>query len=221
MASLTEPLVQLVSTGGRLVGGALSLGWRVARIPLDVAEGVAEAVFGGDEAPPEQASVRDPARDTGPVPDQAAAERPARAVAREKTRRKRPAERRAPFPPAQDPGEVAARERIQPHAEPVNTPSPAEMREAGREALDEDVELVAEFAEPGAEEGAGAELSVDPPWEGYGRMTAAQVQERLQGASVAVAGAVRLYESTHKRRSSVLRATERAMRAAQAPSTRA
>jgi len=34
--------------------------------------------------------------------------------------------------------------------------------------------LVAEVAEEGAEDGAGAELTVEPPWDGYDRMTAAE-----------------------------------------------
>jgi hypothetical protein len=67
-------------------------------------------------------------------------------------------------------------------------------------------------AEEGAEEGAGAELRVEPPWEGYDRMTASDVRDRLTAASPAEAGAVELYERTHKNRSSVIEASERAQR---------
>jgi hypothetical protein len=79
--------------------------------------------------------------------------------------------------------------------------------------VDTETVLVAETAEEGAEDGAGAELHVDPPWDGYDRMTAADIRDRLTGASAAEAGAVELYEATHKSRRSVMEAAARALRA--------
>jgi hypothetical protein len=70
--------------------------------------------------------------------------------------------------------------------------------------VSEEPELVAEVADRGAEEGAGAEVHVDEPWEGYDRMTAAAIRGRLRMEGPAVAGTVRLYEAAHKGRSSVL-----------------
>jgi hypothetical protein len=78
--------------------------------------------------------------------------------------------------------------------------------------VDEEPVLVAEVAEEGAEEGAGAELSVDPPWDGYDEMTAADIRDRLAAATPAEAAAVELYEASAKGRSSVLDAAERALR---------
>jgi hypothetical protein len=78
--------------------------------------------------------------------------------------------------------------------------------------VDEEPVLVAEAAEAGAEDGAGAELHVDAPWDGYDRMTAAGIRDRLTSASAAEAGAVELYESTHKNRRSVMDAAARALR---------
>ena len=78
--------------------------------------------------------------------------------------------------------------------------------------LDEEPVLVAEVAEEGAEDGAGAELHVDAPWDGYDRMTAADIRDRLTAASPAEAAAVELYESAGKSRSSVLDAAGRALR---------
>ena len=75
--------------------------------------------------------------------------------------------------------------------------------------VDEGAELVAEFAETGVEEGAGAEIQVDEPWEGYDRMTAAEVERSLADAGAEVLAAVQLYEAARKKRSSVLRAAER------------
>jgi hypothetical protein len=78
--------------------------------------------------------------------------------------------------------------------------------------VDEEPVLVAESAEEGAEEGAGPELHVDPPWDGYDRMTAADIRDRLSAASATEAAAVELYEATHKGRRTVLDAAERALR---------
>jgi hypothetical protein len=78
--------------------------------------------------------------------------------------------------------------------------------------VDEEPVLVAEVAEEGAEEGVGAQLTVEPPWDGYDQMTAADIRDRLSAASTVEAGAVELYERTHKNRSSVIDASERAQR---------
>jgi hypothetical protein len=78
--------------------------------------------------------------------------------------------------------------------------------------VDEEPVLVAEAAEEGAEDGAGAELHVEPPWDGYDRMTAVDVRDRLAAANVTEAAAVELYEARGKNRRSVLDAAERALR---------
>jgi hypothetical protein len=74
--------------------------------------------------------------------------------------------------------------------------------------VDEEAVLVAETAE----DGAGAELHVEAPWDGYDKLTAADIRDRLAAASPAEAAAVELYETTHKNRSSVLDAAGRALR---------
>jgi hypothetical protein len=94
---------------------------------------------------------------------------------------------------------------------PADAP-PAVPDELIPDHVDEEVVLVAESAEEGAEDGAGAELHVDPPWDGYDRMTAADIRDRLGAASAIEAAAVELYESTHKSRRTVLDAAERALR---------
>ena len=78
--------------------------------------------------------------------------------------------------------------------------------------VDEEPVLVAEVAEEGAEDGAGPELNVEAPWEGYDQMTAADIRDRLTAASPAEAAAVELYESAGKSRRSVLDAAGRALR---------
>lgn len=73
--------------------------------------------------------------------------------------------------------------------------------------------VVAESAERGAEDGAGAEVHVDEPWPGYRGMTAAQIKARLRSAPPATAAAVSLFEAGAKGRSSVLEAASRRTRA--------
>jgi hypothetical protein len=71
---------------------------------------------------------------------------------------------------------------------------------------------VQEFAEPGAEDGAGAEVRVDEPWDGYAHMTARDITARLGDATGAELAAVQLYESTHKQRETVISAAGRELR---------
>jgi hypothetical protein len=81
--------------------------------------------------------------------------------------------------------------------------------------------LVAEFAEPGAAEGAGAEVHVDEPWEGYRQMAAADIRERALVAGPEELAVVQLYETMHRRRRTVLEAVERRTKElANAPSAR-
>jgi hypothetical protein len=75
--------------------------------------------------------------------------------------------------------------------------------------VSEEPELVREVAEPGAEDGAGAEVTVGEPWPGYARMTAKQVIERLADATPAELAAVQLYESINRDRQTVRAAAER------------
>jgi hypothetical protein len=63
-------------------------------------------------------------------------------------------------------------------------------------------------AEGGGPGGVGAEVHIDEPWDGYDRMTAQEVVERLIGADEATLAVVRLYEAANRNRVTVLRATE-------------
>lgn len=78
--------------------------------------------------------------------------------------------------------------------------------------VSEEPELVAEFAEEGAAEEAGAEIEIEAPWDGYDRMRSAEIQQRLEYASDEVAAVVRLYEAAGKNRQTVLRAADRRLR---------
>jgi hypothetical protein len=92
------------------------------------------------------------------------------------------------------------------------TPPPAEPPPADEPVhVSEEPELVAEAAETGAEDGAGAEVAVDEPWPGYDEMTAADIEDRLLTEGPETAAAVSLYEASHKGRASILEAASRTM----------
>jgi hypothetical protein len=72
--------------------------------------------------------------------------------------------------------------------------------------------IVHEAADPGAEDGAGAQITVAEPWQGYDRLGARDVIDRLSTAPPAVLAAVELYEAGKRRRKTVLEAAERRLR---------
>jgi hypothetical protein len=80
--------------------------------------------------------------------------------------------------------------------------------------VSEEPELVRELAESGAEDGAGAHVTVNPPWDGYAQMNAREVIARAGQASPAELAAVRLYESRHRSRQTVLAAVDRQLKLA-------
>jgi hypothetical protein len=98
---------------------------------------------------------------------------------------------------------VEAEAASEPPAEPASEPAP--LRDEPTHVSEEPV-LVDELAEPGAEEGAGAEVTVAEPWSGYAQMTAKDVLARLSDATPAELAAVQLYESANRHRDTVLSA---------------
>ena len=98
---------------------------------------------------------------------------------------------------------ASPRETVWPPPETVERKTP---EAPGPLHVSEEPILVAEVADDGAEDGAGPELSIDEPWEGYSSMTAAQIRRRLRQADAATIAAVRLYEAANKGRSTVLQA---------------
>ncbi|HEY2438245.1 MAG TPA: hypothetical protein VGH93_13775 [Solirubrobacteraceae bacterium] len=108
---------------------------------------------------------------------------------------------------------------VRPAATPQPTaPPPAPSRPARRPAesepahVSEEPALVEELAEPGAEDGAGAEVHVEEPWKGYGKLNAKQVIARLDAATPAELAAVQLYESSHRHRQTILNVVQRELR---------
>lgn len=109
-------------------------------------------------------------------------------------------EARAPTPPAAPPRRTASPPPVD--DSPVDEPS----------HVSEEPTLVEALAEPGAEDGAGAEVHVDPPWDGYDQLSAKQVIARLADADPAVLATVELYEASSRRRQTILNTVKRELR---------
>jgi hypothetical protein len=91
-------------------------------------------------------------------------------------------------------------------------PSPAVVSEPSPAHVSEEAELVSEIAEPGAEDGAGASISIAEPWSGYRQMSARQVISRLADATTAELAAIELYEASNRNRQTVRAAAQRSLK---------
>jgi hypothetical protein len=84
----------------------------------------------------------------------------------------------------------------------VDPPTP-ESRFKRDSDTDED-----ELVESEGSASPGATLRIDEPFDGYDRLKAPEIVARVRESDDAVKAVVRLYESTHKKRKSILSATE-------------
>jgi hypothetical protein len=134
---------------------------------------------------------------------------------------RRPAESRAAEPASAAPEPASAAPEPAPAAPERPPAAPPIIVEAEAEweptpvpptHVSEEPALVESFAEPGAEDGAGAELHIDEPWEAYADTTAKELITRVADADAEELAAMQLYEATHRRRETVLSAVERALR---------
>ena len=82
-------------------------------------------------------------------------------------------------------------------------PPPAEERFKRDEDEDED-----EVVETEGAADPGATIRVDAPFDGYDRLKAPEIVARVRESDDATKAVVRLYEQTHKKRKSILSATE-------------
>ena len=85
-----------------------------------------------------------------------------------------------------------------------DTPTPAEPVHVSEQA-----ELVDAVAEPGAEDGAGAQVNVSEPWDGYRQLKAADVINRLSSASSEELATIELFELFGRKRRTVIAAAQR------------
>jgi hypothetical protein len=209
----------------------LTLPVTIARVPLELGFGaakqavkLAQGLVGGGEEP----VVEEPRRGRGPAPRRKPARRSTNGRSRPTTSRPSSSRPAASRPTTSRP--AASRtttSRATPsRATPSVTPPPpepvaqepapappaaAEPTPAEPAHVSEEPELVAETAEAGAENGAGAEVAVDEPWPGYDAMQAADIEDRLLAEGAETAAAVSLYEASRKGRAAVLEAASRSM----------
>jgi hypothetical protein len=202
---------------GRLITFPLRVGVRGAQLWFRAAEEVAGratlgalrvvSVFTRDSD--DGASASSSTSSSTTTPPRARPQRPQRAQS--SPPRDPRAETTDTAPPPPPPVSVdEAEERIdRSPEESAPPPSPPEPTHVSEETT-----LVREEAEPGAEDGAGATISVQEPWEGYARMSAREVIARLADATPAELAAVSLYETGNRSRQTVLEAVQRQLRTA-------
>lgn len=127
---------------------------------------------------------------------------------------------RVPEPPDTQPAPETPRAPQPPETQPVaETIASAPTTPISSEPVhvSEGAEVVEEVAEPGAEDGAGAQIRVDEPWEGYRHLKARDIVARLTTATREELATVELYELAHANRKSVVEAAQRALKRASPP----
>jgi hypothetical protein len=191
---------------GRLITFPLRVSVRGAQLWFRAAEEVAGRATLGAMRVVSVFTRDDNGSSPSPAPTQQRPQRPQRSSARDP--RARAATTQPPQPPPVSADEAAERIDRSPE-EATPPPSPPEPTHVSEEAT-----LVREEAEPGAEEGAGAAITVQEPWDGYARMSARDVIARLADATPAELAAVSLYETGNRSRQTVLEAVQRQLRAA-------
>jgi len=150
----------------------------------------------GEPPPPPSAPRRPAAAAPAPTPAPAPAPAPAAAPAA-------PAAA-SPAPPAAATSAAPSATAAAPATAPAGGPAAAAPAHVDREAV-----VVAESADAGAADGAGAQIRVDEPWDGYSRLTAKDVTAQLATADPATLAVVRLYEVANRNRRTVLAAIDR------------
>jgi hypothetical protein len=209
----------------------LTLPITIVRVPIEFGFGAAKEavkfahglVAGGEEQVEEKPRPAPPPRRRRTSSRSGARSGNGRARSGSRTRKpsRRPAEEAMkaapPIDEAATVGEAATAESVPPVGETATAesvpPTPVATPPAADEPthVGEEPELVAETAETGAEDGAGAEVDVGEPWSGYDEMTAPDIEDRLQAEGPEAAAAVSLYEASHKGRASILEAASRVM----------
>ena len=165
----------------RIAELSLEAAKQAGSLAVSVARTVAEPVFGRHERNGWHGST------TAPPPPPAAP-----APARERP----PAAPAPPTAPAQQP-------------RPTVVAAPDEPPEPEPEHVDREAVVVAESADADAADGAGAQIRVDEPWDGYRRLNAKDVVAQLATADPATLAVVRLYETANRRRRTVLAEIDR------------
>jgi hypothetical protein len=206
--------------GLRVARGAVRSGMQVPRRAVGVATFVVRAATSGGSPAPAESPRRDssetpphrrqpdadgprpgsePSGPNGGAPDEHAAGDEERQSASDTGT--------ATLEPERDPAEHAA-EAVE-HTPETPAAASAPDVEATPPHVTDEPTLVQSVAEPGAEDGAGAQVTIEEPWEGYAKLNARDVIGRLGQSSPEELAAVELYERVHKNRETVLAAVAR------------
>lgn len=104
-----------------------------------------------------------------------------------------------------------------PSAPAPSAPAPPRPTTAAPATADDHVSreavVVAESADAGAADGAGAQVTIGEPWNGYDSLTAKEVNDRLATAGPESLAVARLYETANRNRVTVLREIDRRLAA--------
>jgi hypothetical protein len=112
-----------------------------------------------------------------------------------------------------DPADVVVPEPVTPAPEPVAAPEAVSpVTDAAPAHVTQEAELVETVAEPGAQDGAGAAIRIEPPFAGYDGLRAVDVIGRLSSVDGAELAETELYERAHRARRTVLDAIAREAR---------
>ena len=191
----------------RIAELSLEAAKQAGSLAVSVARTVAEPVFGrhGDNGSHGSTTAPPPPRTTAPERDEHAGDgqRSATATA-------------AAAPPPTAPAPVAAPSRPVAVPDAPDTPDVADVPdvaleppEPAPEHVDREAVVVAESADAGAADGAGAQIRVDEPWDGYSHLNAKDVVAQLATADPATLAVVRLYETANRNRRTVLAEIDR------------
>jgi len=101
-----------------------------------------------------------------------------------------------------------------PGSEPAAAATPAPSLEVAPEHVDREAVVVAESADDGAADGAGAQVRIGAPWDGYDGLTVKEVNDRLAAASPESLAVARLYETANRNRVTVIKEIDRRLAAA-------
>jgi hypothetical protein len=159
-------------------------------LPLAAARGALTGVLEAVGAALEDATPA-PARPSVPFPGEPAPARAADAPVTPLRPRPKPPPPPPP-PPAGDPPPAAA--------EVFGPPEPTRGEAARARGAQREAETTSDSP--------GPEIRIDEPWPGYRKLRAPDIVDRLQAADEATKAMVRLFESGHRKRRTVLTATK-------------
>jgi hypothetical protein len=122
---------------------------------------------------------------------------------------RQPAAEEAPSPREREEPSTVPDVELVDRGEPIDYETPAEPEPRH---VDTEEVLVESVAEEGAQDGAGAQIRIAEPWEGYQHLRAADVVARARTATPEELAAVELFELAGRKRQTVISAVQRELK---------